>query len=142
MRKSKLEVEQAVAAVAEKDAALSALTQEQVTSASSQLSSVQTQLHELQSQLETERSAFQSEKKSLEDAITELGTVEERARAEQEDVKGEIRKHVQAAREAQLKLNEVSKSVETLSTDLAEAREQLNKVRQEAGSTGFGARED
>ncbi|SNX82457.1 uncharacterized protein MEPE_01163 [Melanopsichium pennsylvanicum] len=158
VRKSKLEVEQAGAAVAEKDAALTALTQEheqlkantsselaakvaeiealhqQITSASTQLSAVQTQLKEMQMQLETERSAFQAEKKSLEDAITELGTVEERARAEQEDVKGEIRKHVQAAKEAQKKLDEITKNVETLTSDLAEAREQLNKARQEAGA--------
>ncbi|SPO21807.1 uncharacterized protein UTRI_01299_B [Ustilago trichophora] len=158
VRKSKLEVEKATAAVAEKDAALSALTQEheqlksatsselaakvaeidglqqQLTSASSQLSAVQTQLQELQTQLNTERSAFQAEKRSLEDAITEIGSVEERARAEQEDVKGEIRKHVQAAKEAQQKLDEITKNVETLTTDLAEAREQLNKARQEAGS--------
>ena len=83
--------------------------QQQVGSASSELSAVQTQLSELQAQLNTERAAFQAEKKSLEDAITELGSVEERARAEQEDVKGEIRKHVQAAKEAQLKLDEVGR---------------------------------
>ncbi|GAC97197.1 filament-forming protein [Pseudozyma hubeiensis SY62] len=158
VRKSKLEVEQATAAVAEKDAALSALSQEleqlktstsselssrtadieglqqQLSSASSQLSAVQTQLQELQLQLQTERSAFQAEKKSLEDAITELGSVEERARAEQEDVKGEIRKHVQAAKAAQLKLDDMTKQVETLTADLAEAREQLKKARQDASS--------
>ncbi|KAJ9477644.1 Protein MLP1 [Pseudozyma hubeiensis] len=158
VRKSKLEVEQATAAVAEKDAALSALSQEleqlktststelssrtaeigglqqQLSSTSSQLSAVQTQLQELQQQLETERSAFQAEKKSLEDAITELGSVEERARAEQEDVKGEIRKHVQAAKAAQLKLDDMTKQVETLTADLAEAREQLKKARQDASS--------
>ncbi|TKY85042.1 hypothetical protein EX895_006122 [Sporisorium graminicola] len=158
VRKSKLEVEQALAAVAEKDAALASLTQEheqlrnstsselsskaaeidalqqQISSASSQLSAVQVELQDLKQQLDTERAAFQAEKKSLEDAITELGTVEERARAEQEDVKGEIRKHVQAAKAAQLKLDEVTKQVETLTTDLADAREQLKKVRQEAGA--------
>ncbi|CBQ70476.1 conserved hypothetical protein [Sporisorium reilianum SRZ2] len=158
VRKSKLEMEQAAAAVVEKDAALAALTQEheelktstsselaskaaeidalqqQIATASSQLSSVQTELQQLKQQLETERSAFLAEKKSLEDAITELGTVEERARAEQEDVKGEIRKHVQAAKVAQQKLDEVAKQVETLTTDLAEAREQLKKVRQDAGA--------
>ena len=158
VRKSKLEVEQANAAVAEKEAALSALTQahdqlkastsadlaakvaeleglqKQFTISSSELSAVQLQLQELQKQLETERAAFKEEKKSLEDAITELGTVEERARAEQEDVKGEIRKHVQATKEAQQKHAELAKSVETLTTDLAEVREQLNKARQEAGA--------
>ncbi|KAJ1032581.1 hypothetical protein NDA16_000604 [Ustilago loliicola] len=158
VRKSKLEVEQASAAVAEKEAALSALTQEhdqlkastsvelaakvaeieglqtQVAGASSQLSTVQAQLQELQKQLETERAAFKEEKKSLEDAITELGTVEERARAEQEDVKGEIRKHVQATKEAQQKHAELAKTVDTLTADLAEVREQLNKARQEAGA--------
>lgn len=158
VRKSRLEVERATAAVAEKEAALSALTQEhdqlqtttsaelaakvaeieglhkQVGDASSQLTTVQTQLQELQKQLETERAAFVEEKKSLEDAITELGTVEERARAEQEDVKGEIRKHVQATKEAQQKHAELAKTVETLTADLAEVREQLNKTRQEAGA--------
>ncbi|KIS71166.1 uncharacterized protein UMAG_01075 [Mycosarcoma maydis] len=158
VRKSKLEVEQAAAAVAEKDAALSALTQEhdrlkdstsseltsksaeidglqqQVASTSSQLSAVQMQLQELQQQLEIERSAFQAEKKSLEDAITELGTVEERARAEQEDVKSEIRKHVQTSKAAQLKLDEVTKQVDTLTNELAEVREQLKKARQDASA--------
>ncbi|SAM76766.1 uncharacterized protein UBRO_01625 [Ustilago bromivora] len=158
VRKRKLEVEQANAAVAEKEAALSALTQahdqlkastsadlaakvaeleglqKQFAISSSELSAVQLQLQELQKQLETERAAFKEEKKLLEDAITELGTVEERARAEQEDVKGEIRKHVQATKEAQQKHAELAKSVETLTTDLAEVREQLNKARHEAGA--------
>uniref|UniRef100_V5E7N8 Uncharacterized protein n=2 Tax=Kalmanozyma brasiliensis (strain GHG001) TaxID=1365824 RepID=V5E7N8_KALBG len=158
VRKSMLEVEQATAAVADKDAALSALSQEheqlkastsselsaknaeiealqqQAATTSSQLSSVQSQLQALQEQLETERSAFQAEKRSLEDAITELGTVEERARAEQEDVKGEVRKHLQAAKAAEQKLEEVTKQVETLTTDLAEVREQLKKARQDAGT--------
>ncbi|SPO43545.1 uncharacterized protein PSANT_01230 [Moesziomyces antarcticus] len=158
VRKSKLEVEQAAAAVAEKDAALTSLRseheqlkgsstseiaakvteiqtlQQQVAGTSSQLSEAQTQLHEVQKQLETERAAFQAEKKSLEDAITELGSVEERARAEQEDVKGEIRKHLQVAKEAQQKLETVSRNVDNVTTELAEAREQLNKARQEVGS--------
>ena len=64
--------------------------------------------------------------------ITQLGSAEERAKSEQENVQGEIRKHIKAAKEAELKFAESEAKLNSLNAELAEVKEQLNKVRQEA----------
>ncbi|PWZ03059.1 hypothetical protein BCV70DRAFT_197295 [Testicularia cyperi] len=158
VQKSRLQVEEAAGQVVEKQHALDALIQAhdelktssaaelaakaseidalqgQVQTLTTELAAAHTQAKDLQEQLNSQRLAFEGEKKSLEDAITELGSVEERAKAEAEDVQGEIKKHLRAAKEAEAKLAELERIREALASELAEAREQLVKARQETST--------
>ncbi|KAN0060627.1 Protein mlp1 [Thecaphora frezii] len=111
-----------------------AALQTQVRTLTVDLTNAQKQSLTLQDQLAKQKAEFLADKKSLEDAIAELGSVEERAKAEQEDVRSEIRKHIKSAKEAEARLAASEKSKEALVAESTEAKEQLEKARQEAST--------
>ncbi|SPO39742.1 uncharacterized protein PSFLO_05223 [Pseudozyma flocculosa] len=120
-------------AAAGRSAEIAAL-QTQVQTLSVDLASAQGESKSLQDRLEQQRAEFVADRKSLEDAIAELGSVEERAKAEQEDVRGEIRKHIKAAKDAEARLAEVEKRMEALVAEGNDAKEQLQRARQEVST--------
>lgn len=88
--------------VAQKDAEITQL-RERLESVASEITTLQNEASTARQALEAQRSEFASEKRSLEDALAELGTVEERAKAEQIGVRADVEQHARIAREAQTK---------------------------------------
>ncbi|CAO1623341.1 unnamed protein product [Parajaminaea phylloscopi] len=95
--------------------------------------SLQNEISSARQALETQRSEFAAEKRSLEDAIAELGTVEERAKNEQQGILEDIEKHAQVAREAQSKYESELVAHADNIRELATVKAELQKVRGEIG---------
>ncbi|PWN53009.1 hypothetical protein IE53DRAFT_226421 [Violaceomyces palustris] len=119
-----------LANLTQKDAEIERL-QEQVSSLTSEISAAQERIKTAESQIEKQQKEFAQEKRSLEDAIAELGSIEERAKAEQEDVRGQVRKFSSIAKEAQTKLEAEVKSKREVVQELNETKEHYSRSRAE-----------
>lgn len=107
---------------------------ERLENIASELTTAQTESSQLRQQLDAQRSEFAQEKKSLEDAIADMNTVEERAKADQEDVRADVRKQAQLAREAHAKYEQElvahAEDVKALSSIKEQLAQAQNAVRE------------
>ncbi|KAI3477157.1 hypothetical protein L1887_61151 [Cichorium endivia] len=108
--------------------------QQQVAGTSSQLSEAQAQLEEVQKQLETERAAFQAERSRSKTPSPSSAASRSVRAPNKRTSRARSASICRRPRRQQQKLETVSRNVDNLTTELAEAREQLNKARQEVGS--------
>lgn len=105
---------------------------ERLESVATEITTLQNEASTARQAMEAQRNEFAAEKRSLEDALTELGSVEQRAKAEQQDVRAEVEQHARLAREAHAKyeseLMAHADDIRALST----LKEELEKSRTEA----------
>ncbi|CAO1622195.1 unnamed protein product [Sympodiomycopsis kandeliae] len=119
------------ASIAQKDAELSSL-RERLENVATEITTIQNEASTARQALESQRAEFAAEKRSLEDAIAELGSAEERVKAQQSDVREDIQKQAQLAREAHAKYeNELLAHAEDIKA-LASLKEELERSRVEA----------
>lgn len=119
------------AAVAERTLELNSL-RERIEVMGTELTSAQQEASTLRSEMEAQTSAWHMEKRTLEDAMTELGGVEDRARLAQSSAQEEVRRQVKLTQEAHGKYEaELVAHADDVKTMLA-IKEELEAVRSQA----------
>lgn len=117
--------------LAEKTTELATIRQ-RLEALATELTTAQNEASAARQEADQERTTFAAEKRTLEDAIAELGSVESRAKAEQDDVRAEMRRQAQLTQEAHAKYeSELVAHAEDVKA-LTAAKEALDRSRSEA----------
>jgi nucleoprotein TPR len=119
------------ASISEKDGEIAQL-RSRLESVAAEITSLQNEASAARQALETQRNEFEAEKHSLQTALTDFNGAEERARADHEEVRADIEKQAQLAREAHQKYEtELLAHAEDIKA-LSALKETLERTRTEA----------
>ena len=104
---------------------------ERLEAIANELTSAQKEASTMRSELDKQSSAWKMEKRTLEDAMTELGGIEDRARQAQQNIQDEVRKQVKLTQEAHAKYEvELVAHAEDVKT-LTQVKQELQAARTE-----------
>lgn len=119
------------ASVTQKDSELASL-RERTSVLATELATAQKETSEERQEHKRQADVFRADKKTLEDALSEMTAVEDRARHAQQNVQEEVRRHVQRAQEAHARYEgELLAHAEDVKA-LTSAKQQLDSLRIQA----------
>ncbi|MCO5612962.1 hypothetical protein L7F22_067235 [Adiantum nelumboides] len=139
--------------LAEKTTELATIRQ-RLEALATELTTAQNEASAARQEADQQRTTFAAEKRTLEDAIAELGSVESRAKAEQDDVRAEMRRQAQLTQEAHANQRgvyerekdemrkasqELRSQNEALHKHLETLRSQASEIRQAASTSSSSA---